>query len=137
MGFFGDVDLASVDADAALGLPDDTYEAEITKVESRVAKASGNTNLMITYGVTGGDCKGEEVTEFLRIPESDDDSRDALKARARIKNRLMDLNVPESRLNTVEPDDLVGTEVYVTTKRNGEYTNVRTVRFNDGADTPF
>lgn len=129
MGLFDELDIAGA-ADDPFNIPDNTYAAVVYKVESK-KNSKGNMGLTITYKIMGGEQNGLQVTDYLRMPSKTDETplegAERERALSYIKRRLNDLGVPEVRMNTVEPADLVGTECYITTKKNGDYTNVREV----------
>ena len=50
-----------------------------------------------------------------------------------LKMRLKSLGVPETRMNTLQPEDLVGTDVVITVKKNGESTNITKVEIYTGS----
>lgn len=104
------------------------YEA---KVMDLTARGKGKS-LVITYKMAGDDQdSGKTVDEWRGIPvvsadgqfASDKDRNNA----SWLKRRLIDLGVPEDKINDIQPNDLVGTEVYVTFKNNGAYQNVSKV----------
>lgn len=98
------------------------------KVMDLTARGKGKS-LVITYKMAEDDAeKGKTVDEWRGIPAVTADGKFATDKDATnaswLKRRLQDLGVPEDKINTIEPNDLVGTEVYVTFKNNGQYQNV-------------
>ena len=67
------------------------------------------------------------ITEWKEIPKPGDTSTRAETAKSYLKIRLASFDIPESRMNSVQTDDLIGLKVYVTVQTKGEYTNVRRV----------
>lgn len=140
MSLFEELDIAG--AEEPFGVPDNTYAMAISDVVTKPNK-DGDMGMTITYTVTEGEYKGEKVTEYKRVPHKSDkhplDDRDAAKARGWIKVRLESLGIPESRMNSIKKEDLIGTDCYVSTQRNGQYTNVRNVQLarpDNVADKP-
>jgi hypothetical protein len=141
MGLFDELDVASA-ADDPFGVPDDMYEAVVEKVEVKVSNDKTYHDdtpvkgLSITYKITEGDYAGEKVSEYKYIPKPVDKNAptaDERRSMSFLKQRLLSLGVPESRINSFEPDDVVGADVYVTTKKNGNYTNITDVKVNNGS----
>lgn len=129
MGLFAELDIASA-TDNPFAIPDNTYPCVLESVEVK-ANEKGNHGLYLKFVISEGEHKGKKITEYKRIPHPDDaevlDEADKKKARYYINQRLSTLGVPDERMNDVEPDDLVGTDCYVSTKQNGDFTNVRNV----------
>lgn len=125
---FGDLDIASAE-DNPFGVPDNTYETFLTDAEVKTSKA-GNKGLALTYRIASGDHEGKNISEWKNIPTPEDPKNPSAEdktAMSWLKQRLLSLGVPESRMNTLNPSDLVGTHLYVTTKTKDGYTNVRNV----------
>lgn len=138
MSLFGDLDIASAE-DNPFDIPDNTYETYLTDVEVKRSKA-GNLGLALGYKIASGAHEGKSISEWKNIPEPEDPANPSpkdLQAMSFLKSRLIDLGVPEERINSLEPKDLIGTHVYVTTKKNGEYTNVRSVKLADVDPTDY
>lgn len=125
MGLFGDLDVASAE-DNPWFVPANTYEMDVYKVELKPGKDDKDPGLLFTYKISSGEHEGKQVTEFKRIPQSQLTKEDK-DAASYLKMRLASLGVPESKMNSVEPEDLQGLAVIVTVKQNGEYTNVNKV----------
>jgi hypothetical protein len=120
-GIFADLGL-DVDFD---NFPSATYSGYVTeaKVINYKDAAKGRA-MVLTYKVADeGEHKGKTIDEFKSCNKFDDATK-----KKWLKIRLLSLGVPESRLSEVNPSDLVGTAVFFTTKKNGEYTNVSTVK---------
>lgn len=129
MGLFDELDVASA-ADNPWVIPDNTYPAIVSKVEVKANK-SGNMAMYFYFTVTEGEHSGFEISEYKRMPSKKDVDQlsvaEASKATSYIKQRLASLGIPESRMNSVDVDDLVGIECYVSTKEKDGFVNVRTV----------
>lgn len=133
MGLFGELDIESAE-DNPWMVPANTYEADLYQVEVKPNKTGDKTNLILTYKISSGEHTGKQVTEYKVIPSPVDPKNptaDEAKAASYIKARLTSLGVPESRMNTVEVNDLVGTPVVIKVTVNGEYTNVSSVKLRD------
>lgn len=134
MGLFGDLDVASAE-DNPWAVPANTYEATVYEVNVKQDK-NKNNGLAIIYKISSGDHAGKTVSEWKVIPSPADPKNptpDEKKATSYLKQRLASLGVPESRMNTVDTNDLLGTEVTVTVKVNGDYTNVSRVEPRSGS----
>jgi hypothetical protein len=133
---FGDLDLQQFDDDP-WSIPDDTYEATVSNVEVARTNAETKLGMTIQYTITSGNASGQLVTEWKRVPERNNPQADDNRAGAFLKQRLLSFGIPESRLNEVKPDDLIGLDVYITTrtglnKKNGQkVVNVANVQLKD------
>lgn len=131
MGLFGDLDVASAEDNPWL-VPSNTYEADVFKVELK--EKDDKKGLVFTYKISSGEHEGKQVSEYKNIPTPVDPKNptpEEKTAASYLKMRLASLGVPESRMNTVEPNDLQGLPVVITVKVNGEYTNVTRVELRD------
>lgn len=136
-GLFGDLDVASAE-DNPWAVPANTYKMNVFKVEKKNDK-NDNPGLLITYRISEGDHEGKSVTEWKVIPTPADPNNltaDEKKAQSYLKMRLASLGIPESRMNTVGPEDLEGLEVIVKVTVNGDFTNVNRVELADSAAAP-
>lgn len=126
LGFLADLGLDEVESDPN-HLPDATYLGYLTKVKVQPYKdkAKGKA-IILTYKVSDGEHKDKTVDEWKSA-----NSFDEPRKKAWLKQRLLSLGVPESRMNAVNPDDLVGTAVLFTVKKNGDYINVTSVKLRD------
>jgi hypothetical protein len=134
MGLFGDLDVASAE-DNPWAVPANTYEATLFEVSVKEDK-NKKPGLMLVYKISSGDHAGKTVSEWKVIPQPADPKNpnaDEKKAASYLKQRLASLGVPESRMNTVDTNDLLGTEVVITVKVNGDYTNVSKVEPRSGS----
>jgi hypothetical protein len=136
MGLFGDLDVASASEDV-FGVPDATYSAIVKGV--KMSKSDNKTDergnalvgMTVTYKLDDPESQyvGREVGQYQTVPQPPSGER-----------LLKNLGVPEERMNDVNSEDLVGQEVYITTKKNGDYTNVTRVVLRsevDGTDVSF
>lgn len=127
MGLFDGLDVASA-ADNPFEVEPGTYDAVVTGVETKPTKDESKIGLNIEFTIEqpGGPMDGRKVMEWKQIP-SDVTTAEGARAASFLKQRLANLGVPESRMNDVDSDDLIGTECVVSVKKNGEYTNVTKV----------
>lgn len=131
-GIFGDLDVASA-ADDPFKLPPNVYEATVTDVKVGDTQDGSKTGMTITYTVsTDDEHDGKSVREWKQIPRPADPKNPAVedkKAMSWLKARLLDLGIPESRINSVTPDDLIGKEVTITVAegKNPSFMNVNRV----------
>jgi hypothetical protein len=150
MGLFGDLDVASASEDV-FGVPDATYSAIVKGV--KMSKSDNKTDergnalvgMTVTYKLDDPESQyvGREVGQYQTVPQPP--SGEPMTARETqnagyLKRLLKNLGVPEERMNDVNSEDLVGQEVYITTKKNGDYTNVTRVVLRsevDGTDVSF
>lgn len=131
MGLFDELEEDFHDVDEPQqGIPAGTYEAMVSAIEVEEkpeAKRPGKY-LVFSYTVTEeGPYKGMTQKEWKHTIQGrakDDADRQDL---AYLKQRLANLGVPEERMNSVEVDDIVGTEIAMTLvdqKNNPQYRNV-------------
>lgn len=130
MSLFEGLDVASA-ADDPFKIPPNTYAATVTAVKVGPTKAGDKIGMTLVYTIQEGDFEGDDITEWKEIPQPADPrnlTKDEARALSWLKQRLLNLDIPEDRMNSVSDDDLVGLDVYVTTKegKNG-YTNVQKV----------
>ncbi len=140
MSLFQGMDIANA-SDDPFGIPADTYDAIISEVNTKESK--GYKYLAITYTVNSGEYEGREKEEWKRLPVTDNtedeyyvNTTKGKQAMSFIKQRLGSLGVPESRMNEVKPEDLVGTEVMLTLEKKGDYTNVKSVELKGAPSIP-
>lgn len=133
MSLFSGLDVASA-ADNPFEVEPGTYRAVVSKVTTDKTKQGDKFGMLIEYTIddeNAGPSNGNSVSEWKRIPHNEDavPLNEGEKARALsfLKQRLMNLGIPEARMNDVTPDDLMGIRVVISVKKNGEYTNVAKV----------
>lgn len=128
MGIFGDLDVASA-ADNPWLVPANTYECTVYTAEVKRDK-NEILGLEIIYKISSGDHEGKTVREWKVIPEPADPKNptaEEAKATSYLKMRLLSFGVPESRMNSMNINDILGINVIVKVTLNGEYTNVSRV----------
>jgi len=143
-GLFGDLDLASVSEDI-LNTPDGTYAALVEKISASQSsskiddRGKPQVGITVTFKIDDEDNEqhGQKVTHYQTVPQVPDGEEMTAaekKNAAYLKRLLRNLGVPEERMNDIEPTDLNGTEVYITTKRNGDFINVVSVKLRSEVD---
>ena len=136
MGLFGELDVASAE-DNPWAVPANTYEANVFEVAVKTDK-NDHQGLAINYKISSGDHEGKQVSEWKTIPTPADPKNptpDEKKAMSYLKMRLSSFGVPESRMNSVDINDLLGTPVTIKVTINGEYTNVARVELRGESAT--
>lgn len=137
MSLFGDLDIAAA-ADDPFNIDEGVYEGTISAVTKKESNDKTKKGLVITYTVTDEESPmiGRKIDEWKNLPQPADphnmtpeEERDV----SFLKMRLKSLGVAEEDMNTVEPEDLIGTDVVFTVKKKGEYTNVVKVELPSGS----
>jgi hypothetical protein len=125
MGLFGDLDIASANDDP-FSVPDDKYKVVVISAE--VAKSNaGNIGLKIGYSITEGAYAGNSSLQtWNEIPNKLSDSEYGMlldeekgkyeQKKSFLKKTMLDLGIPESRINSVDPGDLIGLTAIATVK---------------------
>ena len=127
MSLFGDLDLENAPDDPN-AIPDSTYRAFLTDISKKgTQKDPHKIGVTFKYRISEGNYEGREVTEWKSANPGDDE-----RTKGYLKQRLINLGVPTDRLSQVDPDDLIGKDVYVTVKNRGEYANVVRVTTANG-----
>lgn len=125
-GIFGDIDWGNVQDDP-FQIPDNSYVAYVTKVTVGPTKAGDKIGMTLIYTIDGGQYNGRDVTEWKQIPQVTDPKNlttEEARSLSFLKQRMLQLGVPEGRLANVSPDDLIGIRCVITVRTKGEYTNV-------------
>lgn len=134
MGMFGDTDWDEVD-DNVWAIPSDWYYLTITEDELTVKKGDEEKPdeeqkklWKIVFTVTEGEYVDETMQIRLWVPDPKDESRDAKKARTRLKNFLTLLEIPVSRMSSINPGDLseMNLQIYAYCEQQGNFTNPAT-----------
>lgn len=126
MGLFDDVDDDFTEVEEFANLEAGTYEAIIANVTTE-DKESGKY-MVITYTVTEDTkFKGLSHKEYQRIYPGRAVTDAEKNSRRAIKTRFVQFGIPEDRINTVEPEDVIGIEGALTLglRRGSDYLNVR------------
>lgn len=143
-GLFGDLDLASVSEDI-LNTPDGTYPAIVEKITASQSsvkvdeRGRPQAGITLTFKINDPENEqhGQKVTHYQTVPQVPDGEEMTAaekKNAAYLKRLLRNLGVPEERMNDVGSDELNGTDVYITTKRNGDFINVVSVKLQSEVD---
>ena len=119
-GLFGDYDAETIDE--TFGIPEGERELIISDANDTVSQ-KGNHGLVLEF--TDKETK-ETLDMWQNIPDSGDPEKDATSAKW-LKRLYKSLEIPEDRMNDVEPEDLIGIEVTATvyTQISGQYENKR------------
>lgn len=144
MGLFGDLDASEV-ADNPFYVAPDTYFCTLVEA-NRVSKKDGSgEGLAFKWVIDEDDSEynGNNIQDWKNIwPDvsSADVTPDIRKDNARLKQRLIEMGIPESEMGDLldNLDDLIGLQAYVTVIEsvdkndpNKKYTNVKNVRVDE------
>jgi hypothetical protein len=134
---FGDLDIAGAE-DNPFAVPDNMYEAYVTDARVALTKAGDKLGMTLVYTIDGGPQNGKQVSEFKHIPRNEDNMDPDAKARtvSFLKMRLASLGVPEPKMNTLDPTDLIGTACTIVVKTKDGYTNVNKVEVREDTNKP-
>jgi hypothetical protein len=130
MSLFGELDVASAEDDP-FKVPPNVYDAVLSDIKVGPTNDNSKTGMTLIFTIESGPQKGKTVREWKHLPTpadpkapSDEDKR----AMSFLKARMMDLGIPESRVNSVGRDDLIAKEVKITVKEGkGGFMNVSKV----------
>jgi hypothetical protein len=135
-GFLNDLKLSAAPTDPNF-LPEGKYPAFVQKLTTRDTKSG--PALIITYKISEHDAEnqGKVKTEFKSLPvidpatgefKDDDSKRNA----AFLKQRLISLGVPDGpEMDEMKEEDLLGTPVWITIMKTGDYYNIRQVELRE------
>src|SRR6476659_8359264 len=101
MTLFGDLDVASANDDP-FKIPPNTYPCTVTAVKVGPTKAGDKVGMTLVYTIQDGDFAGDDITEWKEIPQPADPrnlTREEARALSFLKQRLLNLEVPEDRMN--------------------------------------
>lgn len=122
MGFLDEMGLDQVDAASDdWSVPNGVYPAVI--VESKIAEFGGVNKWQINYKIDEDDenAAGKQVSEFFDLSPDLPDTR-----KAWLKRRLLTLEIDDEAAASLEPEDIIGTEVVVTVKNKPSADGTRT-----------
>lgn len=133
--FLNDLDLQNAPTDPNF-LPEGKYPAFLYDLKIKDIQKNNTRALIISYKISDLDSEnqGKTKTEFKTLPKmengvyADDDSK---RNAAFLKQRLLSLGVPESELNDMKREDLLGTPVWITIKQVKEYYNISAVELRE------
>jgi len=128
-GMFGDLDMAQAQDDP-FAVPDNSYVCYLTDVKVGPTKAGDKVGMTLEYTIDEGPHNGKKISEWKNIPQPEDPKNptdDEMRSMSFIKQRMISLGVPAEKINSVTPDELVGTKCVVAVKNKNGYTNVRSV----------
>lgn len=128
-GFLNDLGLDEVNADPNY-IADGKYRAFVYNSEVRTKK-DDSKSWVLSYKIAPDQKHAGQVQQewFDLAPKGDN----AELKRSFLKRRVLSLGVPESKIGSVQPNDLIGLEVSITIKHSGSYQNVGTVELAGGA----
>lgn len=133
MSLFGDVafDKAVDDPNA---IPDATYKCFLYDFKVGPTASGDKVGATFVYRIAEGQYEGRDIREWKQVPQKSADAYDEndVKQVSYLKQRLANLGVPDERMNTVTPDDLIGKRVWVTVKNRNGYVNAQRVTLDDG-----
>jgi len=133
MGLFDGIDVESA-SDDPFAIADGTYEAFVTEIKVGPTKDGSKIGMTTTFKISEGENEGKLVSRWLMVPEVEDPKNptaDEARALSFLKSHLLSLGVPAEKVNSVDADDLVGTEVYITVRTANGYCNVRKLVVKD------
>jgi hypothetical protein len=139
MGLFGDLDVASA-PEIESGIKPGAYNAKVLSVVMQEGSKNNPDKNFLVFEYESPQWPFS-LSEYKEIPKGSPGAWDRTVSDAKgrteferntsamsyIKARLLSLGVPESRVNTVDPSELVGLNVIVKVKQNGEYSNITSV----------
>lgn len=136
MSLFDSLDLASAESDPNHIAPGVWVPGTIDKSELVKPRSKTEISHVITYKVVSGEFEGKTQAEWFKlgVPHYDDagnlvkiEFTMSEQAKSFYKMRLENLGVPESKMNSLKPEDLIGFDVNFQVKKNGQYQNVAAV----------
>lgn len=146
---FGDLDVAAA-ADSPWDLVDGTYGGVVTEVKAGLTNRGDKKGITFTITVDESSdpaMVGRKNSEWLEIPRPADPKNptaEEAQATSRLKARLLSFGIPQDRLNSFRPSDVMGLGVVFrlgTTSKNGrEYQNIKELKVREVAastDNPF
>lgn len=131
MGIFDGLDVASAE-DNPFDVVDGTYHCFVQNVKVGPTAKGDKSGMTLVYQIDEADSpmNGRQITEWQEIPG--ENTANAARTLSFLKSRLKSLGVPESRMNSIETDDLMNVECVVSVAKRGEYTNVTRVSLPSG-----
>lgn len=146
-GLFGALDFEQI-ADDPFSVDVGTYNGVVSDFFVKPTKNGDKMGMTVEYTVEESDNEemlGRSHQEWLEIPivkEGEQPTADQKKTASRAKMRLASLGVPESRMNEVTPEDIIGTPVTFTrvdTPAKDDptrvYKNINNVKVRDGGSS--
>src|SRR5664280_1767930 len=111
MGLFENVeeDFKEVEEYVA-GIPAGTHHVMVSNIHTE-DKESGKY-VIFTYTVVDDDSKykGKSHNEYIRLVEGGAKTENDTRSLRALKTRLMSFEIPEGKMKSIDPDDIVGTE---------------------------
>lgn len=132
-GFLNDLGLENVSEDPN-HIADGLYRAFVYGSEVRTKQSTGTKSWVLTYKIAPGQQHaGQTQQEWFDLDPKGDNAE--LK-RSFLKKRVLSLGVPESKINSIQPNDLVGIEVSMKIVHRNGYQNVGNIDLAGGGATP-
>lgn len=132
-GFLNDLGLDDVNPDPNY-IADGLYRAFVYGSEVRTKQSTGGKSWVLTYKVAPDQKHaGQTQQEWFDLDPKGDNAE--LK-RSFLKKRVLSLGVPESKIGSIQPNDLVGIEVSLKIVHKGSYQNVGDVTLAGSGATP-
>lgn len=126
---FADLDLKNA-PDDPFAAPIGTWPARLTEVPVFRGKKDPEATFMKFVWVHR---EGLGKLDYIcQLPDGRDPAED-VKRRAKIKAHLLALEVAEEDMDTLETENLIGTCATITTRRNGQYTNITKIELDYAA----
>jgi hypothetical protein len=132
-GFLNDLGLDNVEADPNY-ISDGTYPAFVFSADVRTKKDKSKS-WVLTYKIAPESPKhaGQQQQEWFDLEPK---GENAEMKKSFLKRRVLSLGVPEDKINSLQPNDVVGIKVAMSIVHRNGYQNVGTVTVDDGV-TPL
>lgn len=136
IGVFGNMGLDKVTTNPQAKLPDGVYTGFVSDAKI-TTKKDGTKSLVITYKVSDvySEYNEEEIKEWRKLPQLNSagefqSTSDETNARF-LKIRLQSLGIDASVFGSMKVDELINIPVEFTVVTNGEYKNIKSVKFRN------
>jgi hypothetical protein len=114
-GFFGEFDVASA-ADDPFAFRDGTYVGAISNVKVLSGTSKAGDPYRAFVPVLTPESGGASYEHWFGLPVPNTPPNTAERMRSALKGFLLGLEIPESKINTLDPNELIGTPVRWTVK---------------------
>ena len=142
-GFFGDFDIEGA-ADDPFSIPAGTYSGTITGFDGDISgtKKDGSgeyKGMQFTITIDDGPQVGAEFDAYFPLPTDKDSQRSAGFMRSAVKRFLAGLEVAPERMNTIDPNELIGLDVIFkvverpSKNSSRKFKNLDSIRLKDGS----
>jgi hypothetical protein len=114
-GFFGDFDIEGA-ADDPFSVPAGTYAGTISAFDGDIGgtKKDGSGDykgMQFTIRITEGPQSGADFDAYFPLPTGKESERAAGFMRSAVKRFLAGMEVAPERMNTIDPEELIGQDV--------------------------